>query len=134
MVNRSTSQAEENPAEIGRQLAELTTLYEVSAAIMADLDQAVVIQTIAQEMVRVLPVESCTVFLYDEKRQRLQPAARHTQRTEEKAMRSEAEDSLTPQSSVLIPATDLRLNELAALPLIAPLFDREEPYYLRVVQ
>lgn len=115
MVNRNTSQAEAYPAEIGRQLAELTTLYEVSAAIMADLDQTVVLQTIAQEMVRVLPVDGCTVFLYDEKRGQLQPAARH-------ASRSEGAETLAPDSALL--------HELAALPLINPLFERQETYYL----
>ncbi|MBK9051082.1 MAG: GAF domain-containing protein [Chloroflexi bacterium] len=45
-----------------QQLAELTTLYEASATMSANLDQETVLKTIIKEMVSALDVDSCTIF------------------------------------------------------------------------
>lgn len=50
-------------AEIQSQVRELTTLYEASAAINADLDRDMVLRTVVDEMVRALNLESCVIFL-----------------------------------------------------------------------
>lgn len=50
-------------AEIQRQVGELTTLYDASAAINADLDRDTVLRTVVDEMMRALDAESCTILV-----------------------------------------------------------------------
>ena len=64
-----------------QQLAELTTLYEASATMSANLDRETVLKTILKEMVRALEVDSCTIFVWDEIRQVLATVA-HENKTE----------------------------------------------------
>ncbi len=54
-----------------QQVAELSTLYEASATMTADLDQGFVLQTVATEMVRALQVDSCTIFVWDNVQEKL---------------------------------------------------------------
>ncbi len=58
-----------------RQLNELSTLYQASATMTANLDQDFVLQTVVVEMVRALQVDSCTIFVWSAGRQNLVPAA-----------------------------------------------------------
>lgn len=58
-----------------QQLAELSTLYQASATMTANLDQDFVLQTVVSEMVRALQVDSCTIFVWDQEFQKLYPAA-----------------------------------------------------------
>lgn len=62
-----------------QQLAELSTLYQASATMTANLDQDFVLQTVVSEMVRALQVDSCTIFVWDEDLQKLYPAAHKNQ-------------------------------------------------------
>ncbi len=62
-----------------QQLAELSTLYQASATMTANLDQDFVLQTVVSEMVRALQVDSCTIFVWDQEFQKLYPAAHKTQ-------------------------------------------------------
>ncbi len=63
--------------EIQRRVNELTTLYEASATITADLDGDTVLRTIVQEMVRALQLESCSI-LVGERVNQLRVAVHHT--------------------------------------------------------
>ena len=49
--------------EIQSQVHELTTLYEASAAINADLDRDTVLRTVVDEMLRALDVDSCVILM-----------------------------------------------------------------------
>lgn len=62
-----------------QQLAELSTLYQASATMTANLDQDFVLQTVVTEMVRALQVDSCTIFVWDQEFQKLSPAAHKNQ-------------------------------------------------------
>lgn len=62
-----------------QQLAELSTLYQASATMTANLDQDFVLQTVVSEMVRALQVDSCTIFVWDQEFQKLYPAAHKNQ-------------------------------------------------------
>ncbi len=62
-----------------QQLAELTTLYQASATMTANLDQDFVLQTVVSEMVRALNVDSCTILVWDEVQHSLTPAAHKNQ-------------------------------------------------------
>ena len=62
-----------------QQLAELSTLYQASATMTANLDQDFVLQTVVSEMVRALQVDTCTIFVWDQAYQRLYPAAHKNQ-------------------------------------------------------
>lgn len=62
-----------------QQLAELSTLYQASATMTANLDQDFVLQTVVSEMVRALQVDSCTIFVWDQDFQKLYPAAHKNQ-------------------------------------------------------
>lgn len=65
--------------EIQRQLTELTTLYEASATINANLDQDTVLRTVVEEMVEALGVDSCTILVWNSARQELRTAAHNNQ-------------------------------------------------------
>lgn len=65
--------------EIQRQLAELTTLYEASATINANLDQDTVLRTVVEEMVQALGVDSCTILVWSSARKELRTAAHKNQ-------------------------------------------------------
>lgn len=62
-----------------QQLAELSTLYQASATMTANLDQDFVLQTVVSEMVRALNVDTCTIFVWEEDFQSLYPAAHKNQ-------------------------------------------------------
>jgi len=72
--------------EVQGQLDELSTLYEASNAITANLDQETVLRTVVGEMVRALDVDSCTIFVWSEGQQTLHTAVHQHQ------MMSVAED------------------------------------------
>lgn len=61
------------------QLQELSTLYQASATMTANLDQDFVLQTVASEMVRATQVDSCTIFVWDQTSPRLTLAAHENQ-------------------------------------------------------
>ncbi|MFW6068404.1 MAG: GAF domain-containing protein, partial [Chloroflexota bacterium] len=50
-------------AEVQNQMHELTTLYEASAAISAELDRDTVLRTVVKEMVRALDVVACAILV-----------------------------------------------------------------------
>ncbi len=50
-------------AEVQSQMHELTTLYEASAAISAELDRDTVLRTVVKEMVRALDVAACAILV-----------------------------------------------------------------------
>lgn len=62
-----------------QQLAELSTLYQASATMTANLDQDFVLQTVVSEMVRALQVDICTIFVWDQEFQKLSPVAHKNQ-------------------------------------------------------
>jgi GAF domain-containing protein len=64
---------------IQQQLDELTTLYEASATITANLEQETVLRTVVEQMIRAVAAESCTILVWDENRQSLRLAV-HQQR------------------------------------------------------
>jgi GAF domain-containing protein len=51
--------------EVQRQVSELTTLYEATAAMTADLDQATVYENVVRIMVRAFEVDLCAIFAWD---------------------------------------------------------------------
>ena len=57
------------------QLDELTTLYQASATISANIDQKMVLETILKEMLRLLNVDGCSIFLWDDSGRKLALAA-----------------------------------------------------------
>ncbi|MEM7115638.1 MAG: GAF domain-containing protein [Chloroflexota bacterium] len=57
------------------QLAELSTLYQASATMTANLDQDIVVESVAEEMVQALQADSCFIFVDDGSKERLQLAA-----------------------------------------------------------
>ncbi|MDX1686339.1 MAG: GAF domain-containing protein [Candidatus Promineifilaceae bacterium] len=65
--------------EVQDQLDELSTLYEASNAINANLDEETLLRTVVGEMVRALDVDSCTIFVWSENQQALQTAAHQHQ-------------------------------------------------------
>jgi GAF domain-containing protein/anti-sigma regulatory factor (Ser/Thr protein kinase) len=64
---------------IQQQLAELTTLYEASATITANLEQETVLRTVVEQMLAAVAAETCTILVWDESRRALRVAA-HQQR------------------------------------------------------
>ena len=66
-----------------QQLAELSTLYQASATMTANLDQDFVLQTVVAEMVRALQVDICTIFVWDQEFKKLLPAAHKNQLDED---------------------------------------------------
>ena len=58
-----------------QQLAELSTLYQASATMTANLDQTFVLQTVVDEMVRALQIDTCSIFVWDNDQQTLVPSA-----------------------------------------------------------
>ncbi len=82
-----------------QQLAELSTLYQASATMTANLDQDFVLQTVVSEMVRALQVDSCTIFVWDQEFQKLYPAA-HKNQTYIKHLGQNDEDGLIGLGSI----------------------------------
>ncbi len=64
---------------IQQQLAELTTLYEASATIAANLEQETVLRTVVEQMLGAISAETCTILVWNESQQALRIAA-HQQR------------------------------------------------------
>ncbi|MCP4422246.1 MAG: GAF domain-containing protein, partial [Chloroflexi bacterium] len=62
-----------------QQLAELSTLYQASATMTANLDQDFVLQTVVSEMVRAFHIDTCTIFVWEQDFQGLYPAAHKNQ-------------------------------------------------------
>lgn len=65
--------------EVQGQLDELTTLYEASNAISANLDQETVLRTVVGEMFHALDVDSCTILVWSDGQKTLQTAAHQNQ-------------------------------------------------------
>lgn len=61
--------------EVQRQVAELGKLYEATATMMSDLDQASLFQSVVEEMVAALQIEAGAIFTWDEVEEHLQLAA-----------------------------------------------------------
>lgn len=62
-----------------QQFTELSTLYQASATMTANLDQDFVLQAVVNEMVRALQVDSCSIFVWDTSDQSLKPVAHKEQ-------------------------------------------------------
>lgn len=62
-----------------QQLEELSTLYQASATMTANLDQNFVLQTVVDEMVRALQIDTCSIFVWDKEQQELRPSAHKSQ-------------------------------------------------------
>jgi len=82
-----------------QQLAELSTLYQASATMTANLDQDFVLQTVVSEMVRALQVDSCTIFVWDQEFQKLYPAAYKNQ-TQINRLSHDEDEALVGLSSI----------------------------------
>ncbi len=82
-----------------QQLAELSTLYQASATMTANLDQDFVLQTVVSEMVRALQVDSCTIFVWNEDFQTLYPAA-HKNQVSIKYLTQDEKDVLVGLSNI----------------------------------
>ncbi|MAU01430.1 MAG: hypothetical protein CL608_30185 [Anaerolineaceae bacterium] len=82
-----------------QQLAELSTLYQASATMTANLDQDFVLQTVVSEMVRALQVDSCTIFVWDQEFQKLYPAAYKNQ-AQVNHLQEENDEALVGLSSI----------------------------------
>jgi len=94
-----------------QQLAELTTLYEASATMSANLDQETVLKTILKEMVSALEIDSCTIFVWDEARQALETAAHENKTNPDKPGRQIGLGTLT---------------DLDKLPIVRQMFTSQE--------
>ena len=103
-----------------QQLTELGTLYQASATMSSNLEQDSVLETVVTEMVRALEVDSCSIFVWDETKNKLVPAAHQHQVL---GQDREANDSI-----------DIGLNTVENLeenPVIQRLFEKNEIQSLR---
>ena len=106
-----------------QQLAELSTLYQASATMTANLDQHFVLQTVVSEMVRALQIDSCSIFVWDKDQQTLIPSAYKRQpywQGEPEA--DEVQIGLT------------RLENLEKYPIVRQVMDSQEIGKLRIDQ
>jgi GAF domain-containing protein len=108
-----------------QQLNELSTLYQASATMTANLDQDFVLQTVVVEMVRALQVDSCTIFVWNAGRQHLIPAA-HSNLAQTKAQLWDKNESPIQASIGLSRVPDLEKNQI-----IQHVFKTKEIFSLR---
>ncbi len=106
-----------------QQLNELSTLYQASATMTANLDQEFVLQSVVAEMVRALQVDSCTIFVWDRGRQHLVQAAHSNLRQK---MNPVMPAGVAPEAIGLSRVENLEKNEI-----IQYIFDTREAYTLR---
>ncbi|MGB4869427.1 MAG: GAF domain-containing protein [Candidatus Promineifilaceae bacterium] len=107
-----------------QQLSELSTLYQASATMTANLDREFVLQSVVAEMVRALQVDSCTIFVWDRRRQHLVQAA-HSNLRQKINQIAPAADAV-PEAIGLSRVENLEKNEI-----IQYIFDTREAYTLR---
>lgn len=69
--------------EMQKQVAELGKLYEATATMMSDLDQASLFQSVVEELVTALQVEQGAIYTWDEVEEHLQLAASFPQSSSE---------------------------------------------------
>jgi signal transduction histidine kinase len=74
-VASSALKSARNYRDVWQELNELNTLQQTSAVMTDSLDQDSVLETVVTEMVRVLSVDNCTLFVWDESSQRLKLSA-----------------------------------------------------------
>ena len=103
-----------------QQLAELSTLYQASATMTANLDQDFVLQTVVSEMVRALQVDSCTIFVWEQEFQSLYPAAHKTQTS---LNRHNQDEGLMGLSSI---------EDLAAYSVVQHIFETHQIENLKI--
>ncbi len=108
-----------------QQLNELSTLYQASATMTANLDQDFVLQTVVVEMVRALQVDSCTIFVWNTGRQNLIPAA-HSNLAQTTAQLWDNEESPIQASIGLSLVDNLEKNQI-----ITHVFKTKEIFSLR---
>lgn len=102
-----------------QQLAELSTLYQASATMTANLDQDFVLQSVASEMVRALDADSCTIFVLDEESRRLRSVAHISRASQE-------------ENDHTMPGIGLKkVEKLETLPPIRRVFESREIVSLR---
>lgn len=101
-----------------QQLSEISTLYQASATMTANLDQDFVLQTVVTEMVRALKVDSCTIFVWNEHKQTYDAAAHKSMLY---AQPGEAQESVGLMS----------VEHLEKHPTLQRLFKKKEIYKLR---
>lgn len=108
-----------------RQLNQLSTLYQASATMSANLDQEFVLQAVVTAMVRALQVDTCTMFVWDGDHQHLVPMAH-----------SNLDYPTAPVGQVVegaVVASGLgKIEELAQNPVIQRVFAAKEIYSLRM--
>jgi len=92
-----------------QQLNELSTLYQASATMTANLDQEFVLQSVVAEMVRALQLDSCTIFVWDRARLHFIPAA-HSNLYQKANLTTEGETAV--ESFGMSRVTDLEKNEI----------------------
>lgn len=108
-----------------QQLNELSTLYQASATMTANLDQDFVLQTVVVEMVRALQVDSCTIFVWNTGRQHLVPAA-HSNLAQTTAQLWDKDETPIETSIGLSQVKDLEKNQI-----IQHVFRAKEIFSLR---
>ncbi|PID86374.1 MAG: hypothetical protein CSB13_03870 [Chloroflexi bacterium] len=108
-----------------QQLNELSTLYQASATMTANLDQDFVLQTVVVEMVRALQVDSCTIFVWNTGRQNLIPAA-HSNLAQSTAQLWDKEEKPIQASIGLSLVSNLEKNQI-----INHVFQTKEIFSLR---
>lgn len=106
-----------------QQLSELNTLYQASATMTANLDQDFVLQTVAKEMLRVLDVDTCSIFVWNENQQQLSPAAHRNRRS------SAADLPLEPQQ---VTYSLGRISDLASYPFVRRVLNNRDAMSLRL--
>lgn len=104
-----------------QQLSEIQTLYQASATMTANLDQDFVLQTVVSEMVRALKVDSCTIFVWDEREQRLHSAAHQS------VFYGKDVDSRDSEISIGLK----NVEHLEKHPVVKRLFESQEIYSIR---
>jgi GAF domain-containing protein len=101
-----------------QQLSEISTLYQASATMTANLDQDFVLQTVVTEMVRALKVDSCTIFVWDEHKRQYDAAAHQSILYEEQTEANE-------------PVGLMSVEHLEEYPTLQRLFESKEISNLR---
>ena len=105
-----------------QQLAELSTLYQASATMTANLDQDFVLQTVVSEMVRALQVDSCTIFVWDQEFLSLYPAA-HKNQTYLKHLKQDEVEGLMGLGSI---------EDLATYSVVQRIFETRQIENLKI--
>jgi GAF domain-containing protein len=110
-----------------RQYNQLSTLYQASATMSANLDQGFVLQSVVEAMTRALQVDTCIIFVWDKLRQHLIPMAHN-------GSDSLAESGADGKTAVFPTSALSHIAQLEQNPIIQRVFKSKQSYDLQADQ